>query len=291
MKSEYDNVLFCITNLLLAVHRKFFEFYSKFHIQKSIKRIINDLLYSIFQGKKFYYHLNYYSCPNIVKKSKKEKTEKHSNEQSKDKDNKDNDNKNESHIKNNDDNKDETQIKNNDGNKNEIHINNDKKNINETHINNDNKNINENNNNNDNNKNNEIKVNKEENVQSKNDGIKRNKIEEKNKIDDLKYKIEKLGGELIEDEKEKLNADIFLTDFYDEKDPIIISIEENNTNNNNKKIPILHCHYIEICLMYFYGVKIEDFILNEKIKYLKYLDLNKVFDKNKTDIINFYGGQ
>ena len=291
LKSEYDNVLFCITNLLLAVHRKFFEFYSKFHIQKSIKRIINDLLYSIFQGKKFYYHLNYYSCPNIVKKSKKEKTEKHSNEQSKDKDNKDNDNKNESHIKNNDDNIDETQIKNNDGNKNEIHINNDKKNINETHINNDNKNINENNNNNDNNKNNEIKVNKEENVQSKNDGIKRNKIEEKNKIDDLKYKIEKLGGELIEDEKEKLNADIFLTDFYDEKDPIIISIEENNTNNNNKKIPILHCHYIEICLMYFYEVGIDEFILSPKLKILKFLDLNQIFTKNKVNIINFYGNK
>lgn len=292
LKSEYDNVLFCITNLLLGVHRKFFEFYSKFHIQKSIKRIINDLLFSIFHGKKFYYHLNYYNCPNTVKKSKKEKTETKSNEQSKDKDSKDNDNKNENHIKNSDDNKDKSQIKNNDDNKDENHINNDIKNNKETH-NNDSENINESNNNNDNNKNSEINVKKEENVETKNEAIqkKRNKIEEKNRIDDLKYKIEKLGGKLIEDEKEKLNADIFLTDFYDEKDPIIISIEENNINNNNKKIPILHCHYIEICLMYFYEVSIDEFVLSPNLKILKFLDLNQIFTKNKVNIINFYGNK
>ena len=108
----------------------------------------------------------------------------------------------------------------------------------------------------------------------------------KNKVKNtLKYKIQKMGGELIEEEKDKFNADFFLTDFYDENEPIIKSIEE----HKEKKIPIIHCHYIEICLMYFYGVKIEDFILNENNKYLKVLDLVKVFEKNKNDIINFYG--
>ena len=93
----------------------------------------------------------------------------------------------------------------------------------------------------------------------------------------------------VEDEKEKLNADIFLTDFYDEKDPIIKRTEENNCHNNNKKIPILHCHYIEICLMYFYEVCIDDFILSPKFKSLKFLNLNKVFTKNKDNIVTFYG--
>ena len=41
--------------------------------------------------------------------------------------------------------------------------------------------------------------------------------------------------------------------------------------------------------MYFFNVKIEDFILNENNKYLKFLDLNQVFEKNKGDIVNFYG--
>ena len=33
-KIECDNVLFCITNLLLNVHRKFFQFYEKYSIIK-----------------------------------------------------------------------------------------------------------------------------------------------------------------------------------------------------------------------------------------------------------------
>ena len=103
----------------------------------------------------------------------------------------------------------------------------------------------------------------------------------------LKYKIQKLGGELIEDEKDMFNADIFLTDLFDENDPIIKSI----TVYKEKKIPIVHSHYIEICLMYFFAVKIDDFIINENNKYLKVLDLNNVFQKNKEDIINFYGNE
>ena len=43
--------------------------------------------------------------------------------------------------------------------------------------------------------------------------IKRNLDEEKYVINTLKYKIEKLGGELIEEEKDMLNAEIFMTDF------------------------------------------------------------------------------
>ena len=101
----------------------------------------------------------------------------------------------------------------------------------------------------------------------------------------LKYKIQKLGGEIIEEEKDMFQADIFLTDFYDENDPIIKSIED----YKEKKINIVHCHYIEICLMYFFHVKIEDFILSKENKYLKVLDLNKVFEKNKDDIVKFYG--
>ena len=105
------------------------------------------------------------------------------------------------------------------------------------------------------------------------------------KKNNLKYKIERFGGDLILEEKDKFNADIFLTDFYDNNDPIIKSIEE----YKEKKIQILHCHYIEICLMYFFAVNIDDFILNENNRYLKFLDLNKIFEKNKADLIKFYG--
>ena len=39
----------------------------------------------------------------------------------------------------------------------------------------------------------------------------------------------------------------------------------------------------------FFHVKMDDFILSENNKYLKVLDLNKVFEKNKDDIVKFYG--
>ena len=42
---EYDYVLYYITNLLLAIQGNFYEFYSKFKIQKNIKRILSDLLF------------------------------------------------------------------------------------------------------------------------------------------------------------------------------------------------------------------------------------------------------
>ena len=293
LKNEYDNVLFCITNLLLCIHRKFFEYYSKFKIQKSIKRIIHDLFLSIFHGKKFYYHLNYYNCPNPVKKNKKEKTEKQSNDKSTD-----NDIKNESNNNNNNKNDDESNLNKDNNNINENNKIAENNNNNESNTIKDNNNIIETKINIDscNNNNNKNDVKKEENVETKNkiknkNKNKRNTLEEKSKIEDIKYKIEKLGGKLIEDEKEKLNADLFLTDYYDEKDPVIISIEENNANNNNKKIPILHCHYIEICLMYFYEVSIDEFILSPKLKLLKYLDLNQIFSKNKVNLINFYGNK
>ena len=101
----------------------------------------------------------------------------------------------------------------------------------------------------------------------------------------LKYKIQKLGGELIEEEKYIFQAVIFLTNFYDENDPIIKSL----VNYKEKKINIIHCHYIEICLIYFFHVKADDFILSESNKYLKVLDFNKIFEKNKDDIVKFYG--
>ena len=138
-----------------------------------------------------------------------------------------------------------------------------------------------------NNGNNNIDDDKKENdivLKDKNNEEKNNQI--KNNVKkNLKFKIQKLGGELIEEEKDMFNADFFLTDFYEENNPIFKNIE----NYKEKKIPIIHCHYIEICLMYFFNVKIEDFILNENNKYLKFLDLNQVFEKNKGDIVNFYG--
>ena len=74
IRHEYDNVLFCITNFLLSVHRKFFDFYSEYKIQKNIKRIAKDLSLKIFKGKTFYYHLNYYNFPICdLKKIKKGK--------------------------------------------------------------------------------------------------------------------------------------------------------------------------------------------------------------------------
>ena len=254
LKTEYDKVLFCITNLLLNIHRQFFNFYEKYKFTKSISRIINDTLKMILLKKKFFYHLNFDKLDSNTKKNKKKmKTENENKDKDGNKDNK---------IQ---------EIESNMGNVDNII---EKSNLKKDLA--DNKVIDEN------------KDKKEQIKDEKEKGQKGNKIsdEAKKKIMDLlKNKIQKLGGELIEEEKDMFKADYFLTDFYDEKDPIIKSIED----YKEKKIHILHCHYIEICLMYFYGVKIEDFILNEKIKYLKYLDLNKVFDKNKTDIINFYG--
>ena len=298
LKYDYDNVLFCITNLLLYVHRKFFEFYNKFKFQKNIQRITKEILWSIFHGKKFYYHLNYYNCP--VKKNKKPKEKKNNEkkensetitnnqekkmdidqDEKKDKENKDikenkDKEKNEDKEKKEDKEvKEDKEAKDGNGKKMENTDNSEEKEIS----------------NNDKDKEkNEIKEdnNKEEN--KKVEEIKRNLDEEKYVINTLKYKIEKLGGELIEEEKDMLNAEIFMTDFYDEKDPVIKSIEEHNSNKNNKKIPILHCHYIEICLMYFFEVCIDDFELSQKTKMLKVLNLNQIFIKNKPNIINFYG--
>ena len=41
--------------------------------------------------------------------------------------------------------------------------------------------------------------------------------------------------------------------------------------------------------MYFSEVCIDDFELSQKVKMLKVLNLNQIFMKNKTNIINFYG--
>ena len=247
LKVDYDNVLFCMTNLLLNIHRKFYDYYGKHQIMKNISRIINDSFKFILPRKKFYYHVNFDKLDLYIKKNKKKtKKEKNINEGGK----------SENNI-----NKNELDKQTNDANI-------DKKEIIDT---------------------NAIKENKDSpNNQINEKEIKENKIndEMKNNFKNtLKYKIQKLGGELIEDEKDKFNADLFLTDFYDTDDPVIISIK----NYNEKKIPIIHCHYIEICYMYFFGLKIDDFILDEKTKYCKFLDLKQIFEKNKVDIINFYG--
>ena len=240
-KIECDNVLFCITNLLLNVHRKFFQFYEKYSIIKSISRITNDTLKLILSKKKFYYYINFDKYPKKNKKKEKKEIEDNINN----------------------DLKEETQK--------DTEINNNLEEISKD-LNNGNNNID------DDKKENDIVL-KDKNNEEKNNQIKNNF--KKN----LKFKIQKLGGELIEEEKDMFNADFFLTDFYEENNPIFKNIE----NYKEKKIPILHCHYIEICLMYFFNVKIEDFILNENNKYLKFLDLNQVFEKNKGDIVNFYG--
>lgn len=240
-KIECDNVLFCITNLLLNVHRKFFQFYEKYSIIKSISRITNDTLKLILSKKKFYYYINFDKYPKKNKKKEKKEIEDNINN----------------------DLKEETQK--------DTEINNNLEEISKD-LNNGNNNID------DDKKENDIVL-KDKNNEEKNNQIKNNV--KKN----LKFKIQKLGGELIEEEKDMFNADFFLTDFYEENNPIFKNIE----NYKEKKIPILHCHYIEICLMYFFNVKIEDFILNENNKYLKFLDLNQVFEKNKGDIVNFYG--
>ena len=240
-KIECDNVLFCITNLLLNVHRKFFQFYEKYSIIKSISRITNDTLKLILSKKKFYYHINFDKYPKKNKKKEKKEIEDNINN----------------------DLKEETQK--------DTEINNNLEEISKD-LNNGNNNIDEDK------KENDIVLN-DKNNEEKNNQIKNNV--KKN----LKFKIQKLGGELIEEEKDMFNADFFLTDFYEENNPIFKNID----NYKEKKIPILHCHYIEICLMYFFNVKIEDFILNENNKYLKFLDLNQVFEKNKGDIVNFYG--
>ena len=254
LKVDYDNVLFCMTNLLLNIHRKFYDYYGKHQIMKNISRIINDSFKFILPRKKFYYHVNFDKLDLYIKKNKKKtKKEKNINEGGK---SENNINKNELDKQTNDANIDKKEII----DTNAIKENNDSPN-NQTN---------------------------EKNIKENEKEIKENKIndEMKNNFKNtLKYKIQKLGGELIEDEKDKFNADLFLTDFYDTDDPVIISIK----NYNEKKIPIIHCHYIEICYMYFFGLKIDDFILDEKTKYCKFLDLKQIFEKNKVDIINFYG--
>ena len=251
LKIEYDNVLFCITNLLLNVHRKFFNYYEKYKFTKSISKLTNDTLKLILLKKKFYYHSNFEKYEPKKSKRKAKKEDKNNNEKNNNtQDQKDNEN-NEVNTKMNETSPEIKQL----DCKEEI-------------------------------KYNEVNVDAKEEEKEK----KENKVDDKvknNVKNILKYKIQKLGGELIEEEKNVFNADIFLTDVYDENDPIIKSIKD----HKEKEIPIIHCHYIEICLMYFFAVKIEDFILNENNKYLKVLDLNKVFEKNKEDIINFYGNK
>ena len=250
LKVEYDNVLFCITNLLLNVHRKFFKYYEKYNFMKSLGGITNDTLKLILLRKKFYYHLNF-DKGDLNSKKSKIKT------------------KNEIEENNNNE-KSEITIKENNNNLETEKINDNKDNIIQ--------------NNKDNSK--EVFTETNKNEEGKEKKSKKYSDEMKNKFKNiLKYKIQKLGGEIIEEEKDMFQADIFLTDFYDENDPIIKSIED----YKEKKINIVHCHYIEICLMYFFHVKIEDFILSKENKYLKVLDLNKVFEKNKDDIVKFYG--
>ena len=250
LKVEYDNVLFCITNLLLNVHRKFFKYYEKYNFMKSLGGITNDTLKLILLRKKFYYHLNFDKGDLISKKSKiKTKNE---------------------IEENNNNEKSEITTKENGDNLETEKINDNKDNIIQ--------------NNKDNSK--EVLTETNKNEEGKEKKSKKYSDEMKNKFKNiLKYKIQKLGGEIIEEEKDMFQADIFLTDFYDENDPIIKRIED----HKEKKINIVHCHYIEICLMYFFHVKIEDFILSKENKYLKVLDLNKVFEKNKDDIVKFYG--
>ena len=287
IKQEYDNVLFCMTNLLLSIQRKFYDFYSKFKIQKGIKRIANDSFLSIFNGKKFYYHLNYYKYPicNLkkIKKGKEHSDNKigadgnnsNTNENNKLSDNKNIENKGKeefcicadnSILKDGKKDNTETKIK-----EEEISKENENKEINDIK-----KEYN----------NNEIKIEVKKEVKMP----QRNLEEEKNNFNVLKNKIEKLGGKLILEEKDKFNAEIFLTDFYDENDNVIKSLEEYN-KDKDKKIHIIHSHYIEICTMYLYQLNIEDFILSKDIKALKYLDLNLIFMKNKINIINFYGNK
>ena len=250
LKVEYDNVLFCITNLLLNVHRKFFKYYEKYNFMKSLGGITNDTLKLILLRKKFYYHLNFDKGDLISKKSKiKTKNE---------------------IEENNNNEKSKITTKENGDNLETEKINDNKDNIIQ--------------NNKDNSK--EVLTETNKNEEGKEKKSKKYSDEMKNKFKNiLKYKIQKLGGEIIEEEKDMFQADIFLTDFYDENDPIIKSIED----YKEKKVNIVHCHYIEICLMYFFHVKIEDFILSKENKYLKVLDLNKVFEKNKDDIVKFYG--
>ena len=250
LKVEYDNVLFCITNLLLNVHRKFFKYYEKYNFMKSLGGITNDTLKLILLRKKFYYHLNFDKGDLITKKSKiktKNEIEENNNNEKSEITNKENNNNLETEKIN--DNKDNIMQDNKDNSK-------------------------------------EVLTETNKNEEGKEKKSKKYSDEMKNKFKNiLKYKIQKLGGEIIEEEKDMFQADIFLTDFYDENDPIIKSIED----YKEKKINIVHCHYIEICLMYFFHVKIEDFILSKNNKYLKVLDLNKVFEKNKDDIVKFYG--
>ena len=271
---EYDYVLYYITNLLLAIHRNFYDFYSKFKIQKNIKRILSDLLLSVFHGKKFYYHINYYNYPNINTKRVKKGKENQKNDKNEEKKSKDEEIT--SNIKNISEINNLENIKKEEKEEKEKNINIENSIIEENNI----------------NKSNEENIKMEEEKKEKAINKKTRNLEEEKKIyAKIKIKIEKLGGQLIENGNNIFNADLFLIDFYDENDSIIKKVEENNKVEKNKKLPIIHSHYIEVCLMYLYEVSIDDFILSPNFKFLKFLDLNKVFDKNKINIINFYGNK
>lgn len=76
LKVDYDNVLFCMTNLLLNIHRKFYDYYGKHQIMKNISRIINDSFKFILPRKKFYYHVNFDKLDLYIKKTRKKQKRK-----------------------------------------------------------------------------------------------------------------------------------------------------------------------------------------------------------------------
>ena len=247
LKCEYDNVLYCVINLLLYVHKKFYEFYSKFKCMKSVQRITKEKLWSILSGKKVYYHQNYFNLEKINKKNKSKKKK----EKEKEKNNEIINELKEKNTNNEQTNEIEEKEKGKEKEKSAEIIN-------------------------------EVKESEEKDE--------RNYEEEKKWIDVMKEKVVKLGGIFLENDTEKLTADLFLTNFYDNTDKVIQEIEEYNTQKDiAKKIPILHSHYVEICYMFYSEVDIEDFYLTKEIKCLKYLDLNKIFEKNKPKIDKFYG--
>ena len=258
LKYEYDNVLYCIVNLLLYVHKKFYEFYTKFKCMKSVQRITKEKLWSIFSGKKIYYYQNYFNLEKINKKKKAKKEKEKEKNDKKNNEIKENENEKKNEIKEIEKENEKIEEK-----KNEIK---EKENEKSEEI------------------KNEIKENKDDEKEE------RNYEEEKKWIDLMKEKVEKLGGVFIENVNDKFSADLFLTNFYDDTDKVIQEIEDyNNKKDTVKKIPILHSHYVEICFMYYTEVNIEDFYLTKEIKCLKYLELNKIFEKNKPKIDEFYG--
>ena len=104
----------------------------------------------------------------------------------------------------------------------------------------------------------------------------------------LRFKIEKFGGEFLSEDKERFKADFILMRSYDKEDKLTKEIDEHNKTSETK-ITLLSYSYIEICFIFYYQISYDPFILSEQRKQIQNLNLDEIFNLNKSGIDEFYG--